>query len=165
MPQSAFHYCFDSRAELLKIVVHSWAPRFELSSVASLEQAQTARERIGGALHAWWSDVQQNVADHAAMFDVTLHAHYDPELADLGSVQYTTGHETVVTILKAAVADGKFEWTSDLQEIAVAALSFLDGISLRYIVDPENQHIPAVLESFADLLATLLKPTEPAVDA
>lgn len=158
MPQSSFHYCFDTRADLLRIVVTSRLPEHLKLAMAAIEGAQSPKERIRQALEAWWRDVVVNPESHAVMFDITLHAHYDPELSDLGRYQYAAAHDTVLTLLAHVVADNRFAWDADLEQLAVTVVAFLDGITLRYVVDPQNPGFRGVLDAFAEDLSRRLSP-------
>lgn len=157
MPQSAFHYCFDTRSDLLRIVVTSRLPEHLKLAMAAIDSAQAPRDRIRMGLQAWWDDVRANPESHAVMFDITLHAHYAQELSGLGEFQYAAAHEAVRTLLEHLAADG-LAWNTDLDELAVTVVAFLDGITLRYLVDPKNASFEAMLDAFADSLADRLQP-------
>lgn len=160
MPQSSFHYCFDTRGDLLRIVVTSRLPEHLKLAVAAMDAARTPRDRIRLALDAWWQDVVAHPQTHAVIFDITLLAHYDRELRDLGAYQYNAVHEALLTLLSHAVADGQHTWDTDPEQLAVSILAFLDGITLRYVVDPQNPSFDAVLDTFAADLARHLVPVD-----
>lgn len=156
MPQSSFHYCFETRADLLRIVVTSRFPEHLKLAMDAVDAAPTPRERIRLALDAWWQDVKAHPGHHAVMFDITLHAHYDPELSGLGAFQYAAAHDALLILLDHAVADKQYAWDADHDQLAVSVMSFLDGIILRYVVDPQNPTFDAVLDAFADDLSRRL---------
>ncbi|WP_134322455.1 TetR/AcrR family transcriptional regulator [Cumulibacter soli] len=156
MPQSSFHYCFDTRADLLRIVVTSRMPDFITLSTNAIEAARTPTDRIRAALEAWWQDVLANPQTHAVMFDITVHAHYDPDLHDLGTYQYAEAHATVLTLLNYAVRDGQYAWDTDIEQLAVSVVAFLNGLSLRYMVEPHNSSFSGALDTFAAELSAHL---------
>ena len=159
MPQSSFHYCFDTRADLLRIVVTSRLPEHLKVSIEALEQGRTPDERIRLALDTWWQDVVAHPESHAVMFDITMHSYYDPDLRDLAAFQYAAAHEAILTLLAHVVADDQFSWDTDPQQLAVWIIAFLDGIALRYIADPRNASFKAVQDAFTNNLAAHLRPT------
>lgn len=156
MPQSSFHYCFDTRADLLRIVVTSRMPDFITLSANAIEAARTPTDRIRSALEAWWQDVLANPQTQAVMFDITVHAHYDPDLRDLGTYQYAEAHATVLALLNYAIRDGQYAWDTDIEQLAVSVVAFLDGLSLRYMVEPHNNSFSAALDTFAAELSAHL---------
>lgn len=160
MPQSSFHYCFDTRADLLRLVVTSRFPEHLKLAMGAVDAAQTPTDRIRLALDAWWRDVIAQPGHHAVMFDISLHAHYDPELSGLGAFQYAAAHDALLILLDHAVADKQYAWDVDHDQLAVSVMSFLDGITMRYLVDPQNRAFDAVLDAFADDLSRHLVPVE-----
>ena len=158
MPQSSFHYCFDTRADLLRIVVTGHLPEHLKLAMDAVDAADTPKARIRMALDAWWRNLLAHPEAHAVMFDITLHAHYDKDLSDLGAYQYAAAHEALLTLIKHVVADNQFTWDTAPDELAVTIQVFLDGITVRYIVDPKNPAFDAVLDDFAENLARRLRP-------
>ncbi|WP_106848132.1 TetR/AcrR family transcriptional regulator [Blastococcus sp. Marseille-P5729] len=157
MPQSSFHYCFDSRTDLLKIVVTSRIPGYVERSVEQLETTGTVLERAHRTLGAYWKDVVENPAMHAVFFDIAMTSYYDPELRELGAFQYQQFHQAAVSILSHVVADGQYVWLDDIDTLAVNLVAFLDGTTLRYIIDPSTPGLDDALRGYGEYLATRLR--------
>lgn len=160
MPQSSFHYCFDSRSDLLKIVVTSRLPGHVQRSLEQLESTGSMTERAQRTLRAYWQDVIDNPAVHAVLYDITMTSYYDPELRELCNFQYQQFHRAAIAILSHAVADGRYAWLDDIDTLAVGLIAFLDGATLRYIVDPATPGLEGALLSYGEFLASRLEPVQ-----
>lgn len=157
MPQSSFHYCFDSRTDLLKIVVTSRIPVYVEQSLAQLDTTGSVVERAHRTLGAYWQDVVENTPMHAVLFDIAMTSYYDPELRELGDFQYRQFHQAAVAILSHVVADGRYVWLDDVEMLAVNLVAFLDGATLRYIIDPATPGLEDSIRAYGEWLATRLK--------
>lgn len=156
MPQSSFHYCFDSRADLLKIVVTSRVPSHIERAREAVAQSTNAEDRVQHALAGYWKDVVENPDSHAVLYDITMTSHYDPELRELSRFQYSETQKAARAILEYGISDGRFTWNADLDTLATGLVAFLDGITLRYVVQPDAPGIESALRDYGNYLVTHL---------
>ncbi|WP_153505793.1 TetR/AcrR family transcriptional regulator [Cumulibacter manganitolerans] len=161
MPQSSFHYCFDSRADLLKIVVTRRVPMHIGLARQAMDGAPSIEDLVHGSLAAYWNDVTAHPEVHAAMFDITLTSHYDPDLEELRHFQYEEYHRAALAILQMATQDGRYRWDLDIEPLAVGLIAVLDGVTLRYCVDPQTRGLQQTLREYGRYLVSHLKATEP----
>lgn len=160
MPQSSFHYCFESRSDLLRIVVTGLIPRQIEASFAAFEVSARPEDTISASLNAYWQDVVANPMEHAVLYDITMTALYDDELRDLASFQYGQYHETAITILTTASERLGLQWSTPIDVLAVRLVTFVDGLTLRYLATRDDELCRAALDSFAAELAThIAQPT------
>lgn len=153
MPQSSFHYCFESRTDLLRIIVTGLIPRQIEASFATFQVSGQPEDTIRASLDAYWADVVANPMEHAVLYDITMTALHDEELRDLASFQYNQYHEAAATILSTGVDKLGLRWTSPVDVLATRLVAFLDGLTLRYIASRDETQCRAALESFAADLA------------
>ncbi|GAB3298328.1 TetR family transcriptional regulator [Epidermidibacterium keratini] len=153
MPQSSFHYCFDSRAELLRIIVTGLLPEQISTTFAALDVETDGENFAREPLAAFFAEVEQNPMRHAVLYDITMNAIYEPELADLATFQYDEYLRAAIEILTRAAERRGFTWDQPVEVLATTMLNFLDGLVLRYIVDRNSDRARAALEAYGDDLA------------
>ena len=160
MPQSSFHYCFESRAEVLRIIVTGLLPEQISTTYAALDTDTDGENFAREPLAAFFAEVEQNPSRHAVLYDITMNAVYDPELADLATFQYEEYLRTGIAILKRVAERRGFTWGQPVEVLATALVSFLDGLVLRYIVDRDAERARAVLEVYGDDLVRHAVPAD-----
>lgn len=160
MPQSSFHYCFDSRAELLRIIVTGLLPEQISTTFAALDVETDGENFAREPLAAFFAEVEQNPMRHAVLYDITMNAIYEPELADLATFQYDEYLRAAIDILTRAAERRGFTWGQPVEVLATTMLNFLDGLVLRYIVDRNSDRARAALEAYGDDLERHAVPTD-----
>lgn len=161
MPQSAFHYCFDSRAELLKLAVTDRIPEQLAFAANALRRHHSLQDALAAALRAYWRDVELNTERHAVLYDITMTSYYDPDLRELCAFQYAQYHRTAEVVLRSALDDAGYETDMPIEHLAVGLVAFLNGITLRYVVDPTTPGLEDALESYITYVQGLLRPARP----
>lgn len=151
MPQSSFHYCFESRTELFREIVISLVPRQIEGTLAALDLSD---DRYGsdnfvlGPMHAFLDEVEENPMRHAVLYDITLNSIYDSDLTDLAQYQYAEYLKAAVMVLERGAERMGFTWDLPVEALATTMLSFLDGIVLRYVVDRHAARARAAVDAF-----------------
>ncbi|PRZ43465.1 TetR family transcriptional regulator [Antricoccus suffuscus] len=157
MPQSAFHYCFRSRQELLREVVVGLLPQQMEASLSVVDRRGSLQTVLRKALVSYWDHVESEPLLHNVLYDITTTALRDPDLVDLAHMQYARFQETASEVLKAVAEIRNVSWTLPLPVLARMLVNVLDGMTLNYIVDRDRKAARAVLDSFAPILAGLAK--------
>jgi len=150
MAQSRFHYCFRSKAELLREVVETMV-RNQVVSVLDAVRAGAGgdvRDRLHTALQAYCQHLVDHPERHLLSYELTQYALRTPELAELAGQQYQAYLDGAAEVLEALGAP-----TPILSRMVIA---LLDGVTLQWLVDRDRTTAAAVLEAFADQLASSL---------
>ena len=71
---SVFHYCFDSKQELLDAVIKSLVGRTVDLAEASFEAGASRRQMIRAGLGAYWQHVVANPDQHLLTYELTQYA-------------------------------------------------------------------------------------------
>lgn len=157
MPQSAFHYCFRSRQELLREVVVGLLPQQMEASLSVVDRRGSLQNVLRKALASYWDHVEAEPLLHNVLYDITTTALRDPDLVDLAHMQYARFHETASEVLEAVAEIRNVTWTLPLPILARMLVNVLDGMTLNYIVDRDRKTARATLDAFAPILAGLAK--------
>ena len=135
MAQSRFHYCFRSKAELLREVVETMV-RNQVTSVLG------AGGDVRTALRAYAQHLVDHPEQHLLSYELTQYALRTPGLAPLAAQQYQAYLEGAAEVLAALGIDDP-----SAPRLVVA---LLDGVTLQWLVDRDVEAAVAVLERFAE---------------
>jgi AcrR family transcriptional regulator len=147
MAQSRFHYCFRSKAELLREVVETMV-RTQISSVlTAVRGAPTVGlgASASTALRAYAQHLLDHPEQHLLSYELTQYALRTPGLAPLAAEQYQAYLDGAAEVLAALGI------TDPAAPRLVVAL--LDGVTLQWLADRDLDAAIAVLERFADEFA------------
>ncbi|MFC8509997.1 TetR/AcrR family transcriptional regulator [Streptomyces sp. NPDC057411] len=166
LPLGAFHYCFRSKEQLL----HSVIERIMLRALDPPAPADPAApggvsvdEVVRGTLRAYWDRVRQSPDEHLLTYELTQYALRKPGLADVARGQYRHYTEVSLRQLETIAVRAAAEWTMPLPVLARYGLSVLDGLTLNWLIDRDDEAASAALDAYADHLVTLARPAkEPA---
>jgi len=142
MAQSRFHYCFRSKAELLREVVETMV-RNQVTSVLG------AGGDVRTALRAYAQHLVDHPEQHLLSYELTQYALRTPGLAPLAAQQYQAYLDGAAEVLAALGIDDP-----SAPRLVVA---LLDGVTLQWLVDRDVEAAVAVLEQFADQLVPPLR--------
>ena len=138
MAQSRFHYCFRSKAELLREVVETMV-RNQVTSVLG------ASGDVRTALRAYARHLVDHPEQHLLSYELTQYALRTPGLASLAAQQYQAYLDGAAEVLTTLGIDDP-----SAPRLVVA---LLDGVTLQWLVDRDVEAAVAVLERFADQFA------------
>lgn len=173
--QGAFHYCFDSRDELLReiavrllpeqVAAATVAARARSAAPAILAERPVAAGRslagdethrrtalaaaIGGALGAYWDQVEADVAAHQVLYEVALDALRRNGSRDVAEVQYERFMAGARTVLDDVTGAWSISWSRPLDVLARQVVTIVDGLTLHYLVDRDSDAARAALAAFA----------------
>jgi AcrR family transcriptional regulator len=153
MAQSRFHYCFRSKAELLREVVETMV-RTQVVTVLDAVRADAGgnvRDRLHAALQAYCQHLADNPERHQLSYELTQYALRTPELAELPAQQYQAYLDGAAEVLESVT-----DWPVPMDTVARMVIALLDGVTLQWLVNRDRATAAAVLEAFADQLAATL---------
>ena len=85
---SVFHYCFDSKQDLLEAVIETIVQHTVTPAKASIEPGTDLRDTIRRALGAYWTHVEANPEEHLLTYEVTQYCLRHPDFVDVARGQY-----------------------------------------------------------------------------
>jgi AcrR family transcriptional regulator len=164
MPLGVFHYCFNSREELLQEVI----TRLTDSTVAAARQALAGESdlssSIAKSLHAFWMGVELNPDEQLVGYELTHYTLRQPGLEGLARRQYAHYLEALKEFLADAAENTGIQWTVPIPVLARYLYSVLDGLALSWIVDRDSEQSLEVLRITGEHLLTLASKPAPSED-
>lgn len=153
------HYCFEDKDELFA----SLAARIveDLTgagaSALAIEESPDLGAALRTAVTGLWDSIESTPGEQLLTYEITTHALRHPDLHGVAVAQYEASQAAAEALLTLAAEAGGATWTRPVGELAGEALAFLDGVTLRWLVDADSRAARTRLLAFADYLATQAK--------
>lgn len=160
MPLGVFHYCFDSRAQLLELVTETLTERYVAEARGLFAPHREIRDSILDSLNAFWTGFEANPREHQISYELTQYALRNPGFESVARRQYEIFLGAFASLLELAADNAGIEWTVPVPVLARYMQSMIDGLSVTWLVDRDSDDSRAVLELLADHLLQHTRPRE-----
>ena len=173
MQIGVFHYCFESKEQLVRAVMDRISQRSYSAVGGVLGDVEPGPELIHAAVMAYWRHIQSDPNEHLLTYELTTHAlrnlrvepgvgtadvvsrakqSQDTEVPDAAQAQYR-GYLTGMTDLLSAMAQVcEVEFRTEISAMARLVLAAVEGITLQWLVDADDAAAQSSLALLADIL-------------
>ncbi|MGW4379858.1 TetR/AcrR family transcriptional regulator [Kitasatospora sp. NPDC004531] len=158
LPLGAFHYCFRSKEELLQSVIERIMVRALAPVAAAGVEGAPVAEIVRAGLHTYWERIRQSPDEHLLTYELTQYALRQPGLADLARRQYAHYLDVTRESLETMARLARIEWSVPIAVLARYGLGVLDGLTLTWLIDRDDEHAVAALDEHAAYLASIAGP-------
>ncbi|WP_327726241.1 TetR/AcrR family transcriptional regulator [Streptomyces sp. NBC_00487] len=155
MTLGVFHYCFDSREDLLEQVITRITDDFVIAFRQACAGETELRPAVEKSLSAFWDGVQAGPGEHLAGHELAHYALRQAGMEKLARRQYRhylDVHEDLVTDIAAKTG---VRWTVPGPVLARYLNSVLDGLTMCWLIDRDTETSRAVLDLTGRHLETL----------
>ncbi|MFE4754747.1 TetR/AcrR family transcriptional regulator [Streptomyces mirabilis] len=159
MTLGAFHYCFDSRAQLLERVTETLTERYVAEVRGLFAPQRDIRDSVLDSLHAFWKGFEANPGEHQISYELTQYALRNPGFENIARRQYEIFLAAFASLLELAADNAGIEWTQPVPILARYVHSVIDGLNMTWLVDRNSDHSQAVLHLLADHLLQYARPS------
>jgi len=157
MPLGVFHYCFNSREELLQEVLTRFTDSTLATARKTFEREGDLGSRIAKSLNAFWGTVELSPGEHQVSYELTHYALRQAGFEDLARRQYQHYREVHQELLEEAAEAADIEWAVPVPVLARYLNAVLDGVTLSWLVDRDSEHSREVLRLTGEHLMTLVR--------
>lgn len=154
---SVFHYCFDSKHQLLEAVVSELIERNTRMSGARERQfpaGTTLKEAIRAVLGAYWDHVVAHPEVHQLTYEVTQFCLRDAQLAAVAVTQY----ELYGTRVEHLISELGVRTALPLEVLARQIAVTIDGLTLDWLVRRDDAASRAGLDALATFVDSIVEP-------
>jgi len=148
------HYCFTDKDDLVAAVASRIVEELEAAGVGAL--VDVGAGSLGDALRAGvrglWASLSANRSRQLVTYEITTHALRQEGLHDVAVAQYRVSEGAVSAFLLHAAMTTGHHWTRPVEDLAGTTLALIDGVTLRWLVDGDDEGALARLDAFADAL-------------
>jgi AcrR family transcriptional regulator len=150
------HYCFEDKDELFAALAAHIVDELAGASAAGLEFGETPDllSALNVAIAGLWASIEATPGEQLLTYEITTHTLRHPELRSVGRRQYEVSQAAAEGLLELAASASGATWTRPVPELAGEVLAFVDGVTLRWLVDGDGTAARERLRSFAAYLAT-----------
>lgn len=162
------HYCFADKDELFASLATRIVDELSAAGAAGVSAGSDGRDDdrdepdLGTALEAaiagLWQTIEASPGEQLLTYEITTHALRNRELRAVATQQYEVSQAAAEQLLELAASASGARWRRPVAELAGEALAFVDGVTLRWLVDGDATAAQARLETFAGCLAAQATP-------
>ncbi len=148
------HYAFADKDELIAALATRIVDELAGASEAGLdlERYPDLRAALAAAIDGVWSLIEATPDAQLLTYEITTASLRSPELRGAGARQYAVAQAAAERLLELAARAGGARWTRPVPELAGEVLAFVDGVTLRWLVDRDGTAARARLARLADYL-------------
>jgi AcrR family transcriptional regulator len=154
---SVFHYCFDSKQELLEAVIETIVRHTVTPAKATIEPGANLRDTIRNALGAYWAHVQANPGEHLLTYEVTQYCLREPGFVDVARGQYEHYTRAYVEVFEQMHEMLGVDSSWPIPVLANYLASVIDGLTLNWLAQRDGSHAEEVLDAIAEQVAVVLE--------
>jgi AcrR family transcriptional regulator len=157
-PLATFHYAFRSKEELLRELTPALVDRMLDEAIDVIEPGRDLKDSLRDSLRGMWAVSEATANEQHVLYELTQYGLRNPGLEDLARWQYQRYFETAGQYLQAVGDAADVDWSPSIAVVSRIVVSFLDGLSLGWLVDRNSDEARAAVDAFAEQLATLARP-------
>jgi AcrR family transcriptional regulator len=149
------HYAFADKDELLAAMAGRIVDELADAGASALEvdDGDDLARALTTAVDGIWRSIEATAGAQLLTYEITAHALRNPALHDVAHRQYAVSQAAAERLLELAAEASGATWKRPVAELAAEALAYVDGITLRWLVDRDGAAARARLAAFAGYLA------------
>lgn len=152
---SVFHYCFDSKQELLESVITTITGHYVTLVREALRPRDTLRETVRAGFQAYWDHVSAHPGEHMLTYELTQYALREPGFEHLARRQYEMYRVTYADLIEQLRRTMGFELTVPVPVLARYLAAMTDGLTLNFLVLGDDAAWADILDTITDHVAGL----------
>lgn len=157
MPRGTFHYCFQSKDELLEELVKRHVKDMVEAACTAWHDEKALGENLRAGLQAVLGVGVVNPQEELITYEFTIYALRNDSPATAEG-QYADYDRQAAEYLAFVGQRAGVSWSLPMPTLARMFAAFVDGSMLHWLADQNLEATVASLEGFADLLAGLAHP-------
>ncbi|MGW0838598.1 TetR/AcrR family transcriptional regulator [Streptomyces sp. NPDC002787] len=154
---SVFHYCFESKQELLESVITTITGHYVTLVREAIRPRETLRETVRAGFQAYWDHVSAHPGEHMLTYELAQYALREPGFEHLARRQYEMYCETYADLIEQLRVTTGFELTVPVPVLARYLAAMTDGLTLNYLVLGADAAWADVLDTIVDHVAGLVR--------
>lgn len=148
-----FHYCFETKDELLAAMAEAIVEETVAAARAQLRPGKDLDHALRDGLRGLWRAITSTPRAQLLTYELTVHALRQRGMAGLATRQYDGSRAAAEAFLVEVAGNTAIRWTMPTDQLARAVLAMVDGVTLGWLVDRDDAAALATLDGFAGHLA------------
>ena len=157
VPLGILHYCFETKADLLRAASRALAVELIEAARAAAAQAASAdlATRLRLSMRAVWAAAMRDIDAQLCTYEVITWSLRENDRSGLAQDQYNEYDQSVIEVLREGAEAARVEYAHPIEALARWIFVTFDGTVLAYLVDRDEQRAFTTM----DLLATAVAAT------
>ncbi len=152
------HYCFEDKTELLRALAEQVPGEASVQVIEALPDRATISDALAIAVETLWRNMRENRGARILTHEMTVAGLRDDGLTDVIQTQYAQSRATAELFLTRIAEVTHVEWTVPLEPLCRSMIAVVDGYSLAWLVDGDDEAARGGLHGYGGYLATLTRP-------
>ncbi|MFF9036192.1 TetR/AcrR family transcriptional regulator [Streptomyces sp. NPDC014892] len=154
---SVFHYCFESKQELIESVITTITGHYVTLVREAIRPRDTLRETVRAGFQAYWDHVAAHPGEHMLTYELTQYALREPGFEHLARRQYEMYQDTYAELIEQLRLSMRFELTVPVPVLARYLAAMTDGLTLNFLVLGDDAAWTNILDTITDHVAGLVR--------
>ncbi|WP_371582000.1 TetR/AcrR family transcriptional regulator [Streptomyces sp. NBC_01314] len=154
---SVFHYCFESKQELIESVITTITGHYVTLVRDAIRPRETLRETVRAGFQAYWDHVSAHPGEHMLTYELTQYALREPGFEHLARRQYEMYCDTYADLIAQLRLSMGFELTVPVPVLARYLAAMTDGLTLNFLVLGDDTTWTDILDTITDHVAGLVR--------
>ncbi len=153
VPLGTLQYVFPSKELLLRAVIEAVIEEISAVLTASVDVDRGLAHAVRQGLTVFWSELVVGQVDSQLMqFELVNYALRQPGLEHLAQWQYQRYADAIAQWCQSAATNAGESSLVGYDQLARLILAGVDGLTMQYACDPDNQRAQADLAVLADMV-------------
>ncbi|WP_369167057.1 TetR/AcrR family transcriptional regulator [Streptomyces sp. R28] len=131
---SVFHYCFDSKQELIESVITTITEHYVTVVKDALRPRATLEETVRAGFQAYWDHVRAHPDEHMLTYELTQYALRQPGFEHLARRQYELYADTYAELIEQLRHAMGLRLHVPVPVLARYLAAMTDGLTLNFLV-------------------------------
>ncbi|MFF7388147.1 TetR/AcrR family transcriptional regulator [Streptomyces scabiei] len=154
---SVFHYCFESKQELIESVITTIAGHYVTLVREAIRPRDTLRETVRAGFQAYWDHVSAHPGEHMLTYELTQYALREPGFEHLARRQYEMYQDTYADLIEQLRRSMGFELTVPVPVLARYLAAMTDGLTLNFLVLGDDAAWTDILDTITEHVAGMVR--------
>ncbi|MEV7065227.1 TetR/AcrR family transcriptional regulator [Streptomyces collinus] len=154
---SVFHYCFDSKQQLVESVFTTITGHYVTVVKEAIRPRATLEETVRAGFQAYWDHVRTHPDEHMLTYELTQYALRSPGFEHLARRQYELYAETYTELIDQLRESMGLRLRVPVPVLARYLAAMTDGLTLNYLVLGDDAAWTGILDTVTAHVAGLVQ--------
>ncbi|MFF5365710.1 TetR/AcrR family transcriptional regulator [Streptomyces sp. NPDC013187] len=153
---SVFHYCFDSKQQLIESVITTITGHYVTVVKEAIRPRATLEETVRAGFQAYWEHVRAHPDEHMLSYELTQYALRRPGFEHLARRQYELYAEAYTELIDQLRQAMGLRLRVPVPVLARYLAAMTDGLTLNYLVLGDDSAWAGILDTVTAHVAGLV---------
>ncbi|MER7477686.1 TetR/AcrR family transcriptional regulator [Streptomyces sp. NPDC126510] len=154
---SVFHYCFDSKQQLIESVITTITGHYVTVVKDAIRPRDTLEETVRAGFQAYWDHVRAHPDEHMLTYELTQYALRQPGFEHLARRQYELYAECYTELIEQLRQSMGLRLRVPVPVLARYLAAMTDGLTLNYLVLGDDSAWAGILDTVTAHVAGLVR--------